>query len=1569
MPHTAYPDAYIQHPATSSPQLVLPPQLPVSTPSSTMGTLISPSQQQAQQAAAGGGGTSQGSNLPCGNGGGIGVKTSNKRNSSGKVQRSKSQQIQQQQQVLSQQQQPPLPPPPPQQQLPLSPQPLSSPPMSLAFQPEHMGGGSGNECGSSPAAAAGSPGTTAASATHATTCTPPLTQDQLLHHMISQQVIQAPLGPFQQPLHQLLPQQPPQPALLTHQERAQLIQQTQQAQLLQHQLLKQAPGTNAASAVTSPSVVGSTGGGEAAGVISDKSQGALYPTSVDVDSQTESNHDTALTLACAGGHAELVSLLLAKGADIEHRDKKGFTPLILAATAGHVDVVEILLEHGAEIEAQSERTKDTPLSLACSGGRYEVVELLLTKGANKEHRNVSDYTPLSLAASGGYVNIIKLLLSHGAEINSRTGSKLGISPLMLAAMNGHTAAVKLLLDMGSDINAQIETNRNTALTLACFQGRHEVVSLLVDRKANIEHRAKTGLTPLMEAASGGYVEVGRVLLDKGADVNAAPVPSSRDTALTIAADKGHYRFVELLLHRGAAVDVKNKKGNSPLWLACNGGHLDVVQLLVSAGADVDSQDNRKVSCLMAAFRKGHVKVVKWKVKHVTQFPSDAELQRFIATVTDKELQKKCQQCMDIIVTAKDRQAAEANKNATSLLLEIDKERQVEEHRRLQAAKRRERRKAKKREKLKEKDKDKNSSPEPEGTENHLEDNDDDEYDDQVEVGPPSATVTSTIGTTLVKNTEAKSTRPNMIKLSPSLSSSSSSSTGPALTPPGNAITSSTNSQSISSTISNSSSATELKKNRRNRKEKIEGMELKRNHLPSPSSPPASVSVSMATSLAVTIAMMTNAGGKLGLYSIAGNNSSSSNTFTSSNSNNNTNSSKCKKNDIIKQPPPSGKNRVGDLDDFGSVSGKVTYKDVDKLGRNLDKVKIAASDSMCLVERDSNLAPKLSPLGTSPRKGQRKDEGWKEVTRKSKKVQVPANAISRVIGRGGCNINAIRETSGAHVEVEKPKGSGDRFIMIKGSAEATRQAHAMINALVQEPDKDLSEIISRTKGKPVEKIQQTPATIGDFAIGMFSVPTTSATTTSGNGQHSGKTSTSGKSQSNRQASTPSTALNGMRLSSSTTGPPITVWQNQQSNSGTPASPRRSSPQKQLSSNASSSTSMPSLTSGTANQEKGISRQLFSSEPHRRAGSATPTTSSSTPPSFNISNPTLKSSVVTVGRNSTDRQQTPTNIGTSSTSGVTGASISSKTVGRPGSSTIRLLQRQGSGTTRSDPQPLPIVSSHVSTSISPATTSVTSSAAQASPGNYSPFESTIFSNVTVQFLNKKEEEKLNFASVAAAGVVPSQSSPLSGQPPSGLPGPGNEVDPNLQAKAPGYKMGIRTASPQSRPEQANRVSANMHFQLPLGGGCYPGPSLPPGVSMPPRPSLPNPASDGGSMSPHNPPHMSSLDHMASQHNPLVPQQLSQTPLHHPLSSNQKEEYSTPHQPMTLPEIKSTLNPNAPDFCVMGSGIVSTPSSLVNGFASSGMGDGRVGSDLGNGMGGGGGNNSAVLEMEIEELVCPQ
>ncbi|XP_076458680.1 ankyrin repeat and KH domain-containing protein 1-like isoform X4 [Babylonia areolata] len=1512
------------------------------------------------------------------------------------------------------QQQPPLPPPPPQQQ------PLPSPsqivaqsvsstvaPLALNLQMEHNGGSQSHQPDFSQQTPVQVSAealqlqqqhlavlsqqqqqqiqqlsyqqlTTQQMAATQQMASPQQQQEQFLQQVLSQhqQVLPA-LGQttFQQPLPQLLPQVPqqgqPAPQLLTQQERAQFYQQSLQATHLQHQLLKQtataAPSAATVAAIPNPASVATPS------VPVDKiQQGSLYPSSVDVDSQTESNHDTALTLACAGGHSELVSLLLAKGADIEHRDKKGFTPLILAATAGHLEVVEILLDHGAEIEAQSERTKDTPLSLACSGGRYEVVEMLLNRVANKEHRNVSDYTPLSLAASGGYVNIIKLLLSHGAEINSRTGSKLGISPLMLAAMNGHTQAVKLLLDMGSDINAQIETNRNTALTLACFQGRHEVVSLLVDRKANIEHRAKTGLTPLMEAASGGYVEVGRVLLDKGADVNAPPVPSSRDTALTIAADKGHYRFVELLLHRSASVDVKNKKGNSPLWLACNGGHLDVVQLLVTAGADIDSQDNRKVSCLMAAFRKSHIKVVKWMVKHVSQFPSDTELQRFISTVTDKELQKKCQQCMDIIVSAKDRQAAEANKNANSLLQEIDREREQDELKRQIAAKRRERRKMRKKRVKEDKtkdNKDKNSSPEPE-SENGAQDqdNEDDDDDDNVQIEPPSATVTSTLGTTLVTNTEAKMSRS---------SSAKNSSHNPC---PVSAVTSAVSSSqtplpTISSVSEKRQQNAESRKNRRNRKEKMSHASSSKESCVVSAAVITTAILSRASVVTTTsdITLMTNALGKVGLHS----NTTSShsqvattsvistvNTISSTPSQSSANN-KRKKNDVIK-PVSAGKSRVGDLDDFGSYSGGKSFqaqKELDRLNKNM---KISTNDMLNLCERDSNVSAKLSPLGTSPRKGQRKEEGWKEVTRKSskktpdighgpatdecsncrskmvnipgtasdecchcrsKKVTVPASVISRVIGRGGCNINSIRETSGAHVDIEKSqKGAVDRVITIKGSAEATRMAHTMITSLVQEPEKDLSEIIARVKGKPVEKPQQTPVTIGDFAIGMFTVPTTTSQSANIVSQ---KSSTS-KSGSSRQPAGSSSAVNGRSSGAGVGQAPTNAWQNPVPGSGGPASPRRS-PQKQLPPSLvphSSSAPAPSLDS------KVVGRPLPAAPGEsRRQGTAT-STSTTTPLSVGSAANSMKSlSSSAAGRVGSELRQPAM---PSSSAGVVGQKAS-----RPATTSVRVLQRQ-TGPVRPDPQPLPIVSSHMS---NPSSMAVTSSSGMTSPA-FSTFHLWNNSSPT-PILSKKED----FASVAAAGVVPTQPSSHSGQAAPGSPASTPTNDPT---KAPGYKAGIGSASPQTRTDLGGPALA---FPGPVGTPEHPddfksnsrdplsGPS-----GMPILPGLPG---DGGRM----PPHLSFTGGLPpgafpNQHHSFFPHQ----PMYSgPGSLDQKEEYSTPHQPMTLPEIKSTLNPNAPDFQITGTG-VGGPGGMVNGYPPQ-MGDVRNGGDgnvmnFNNGAGGGGG-----------------
>ncbi|GFX52341.1 ankyrin repeat and KH domain-containing protein mask [Trichonephila clavipes] len=837
----------------------------------------------------------------------------------------------------------------------------------------------------------------------------------------------------------------------------------------------------------------------------------IYPP-LDLNSQTDSNHDTALTLACAGGHEELVTLLLSRGADIEHRDKKGFAPLMLASTAGHAGVVDILLNNAADIEAPAERTKDTALSLACSGGRYEVVDILLARGANKEHRNVSDYTPLSLAASGGYVNIIKLLLSHGAEINSRcrnclfcrTGSKLGISPLMLAAMNGHVQAVKLLLDMGSDINAQIETNRNTALTLACFQGRHEVVSLLLDRKANVEHRAKTGLTPLMEAASGGYVEVGQVLIDKGADVNAPPVPSSRDTALTIAADKGHYRFVQLLLERDAIVEVKNKKGNSPLWLAANGGHLEVVQLLCSYNADIDSQDNRKVSCLMAAFRKGHVKVVKWMVKEVTQFPSEQDLSRFMSTLTDKEMLKTCGQCADAIRIAKERQAAEANKNANILLEELDIEKNKEESRKAAAARRRERKKKRKQEKLEQVQATKetrktgkvggfssfnkqsgNFSDQSDADDDDEEDEEDEEEEEKIE------TIDSRVPSTNNSPSMSKST------LSSGISSNTETRMKETRVPEEDNVASIANQKSRSelSRLEKRREREKVKTQERNRRNmsminKAISPELNRSckevvvaekHVPNVSESITVINTSSCNrnkkrnqkpdvnlNCTTTFVTTPSSTSVKSIATVSISNVPHTATVDAKSQSQNTNHKHYKTKDMIVNGIAGN-----EYEEFCAIITQSRLKvrnSSDKMGLDsLEELSLELPDVMhTSALRSPSLPHSLKSSLTnsvSPKKWPKRDEGWKEVVRsklfnRSKKVSVPANAISRVIGRGGMNINAIREASGAHIEVEKQKGQGDRTVIIRGSAESTRIAQQLITALIKEPEKELSEILSR-----------------------------------------------------------------------------------------------------------------------------------------------------------------------------------------------------------------------------------------------------------------------------------------------------------------------------------------------------------------------------------------------------------------------------------------------------------------------------------------------------------------------------
>ncbi|KAJ3572376.1 hypothetical protein NPX13_g5069 [Xylaria arbuscula] len=216
----------------------------------------------------------------------------------------------------------------------------------------------------------------------------------------------------------------------------------------------------------------------------------LEKESVNIDFAVPSHGQTGLCCAAARGHAGIVSLLLNRGADIDHQDKLGQTALMHAVQRGHTEIVQLLIERGANLEFEKNQGKMTltALSLAARRGQTAVAELLLDAGANLEHEcSYSSRTPLSLAAEGrysieGFSGTVKMLLERGVDMESRDAD-FDHTPLLWAAESGHINTVRHLLDYGANIGFQSSITGETALSLATEFNRKETVQLLLERGA------------------------------------------------------------------------------------------------------------------------------------------------------------------------------------------------------------------------------------------------------------------------------------------------------------------------------------------------------------------------------------------------------------------------------------------------------------------------------------------------------------------------------------------------------------------------------------------------------------------------------------------------------------------------------------------------------------------------------------------------------------------------------------------------------------------------------------------------------------------------------------------------------------------------------------------------------------------------------------------------------------------------------------------------------------------------------------------------------------------------------
>uniref|UniRef100_W5M8C8 Ankyrin repeat domain 44 n=1 Tax=Lepisosteus oculatus TaxID=7918 RepID=W5M8C8_LEPOC len=320
--------------------------------------------------------------------------------------------------------------------------------------------------------------------------------------------------------------------------------------------------------------------------------------STDVVDAVDSQGQTPLMLAVAGGHGDAVSVLLEREASVDIADSQGRTALHIGLLCGQEECVQCLLEQEAAV-CVGDAAGRTPLHLAAAGGHASCLNELLNIALSEGSPPFRDNRGLTgVHISSGHESCVEVLLEQKA---CRRFEGNPFTPLHCAVMNNHEACASMLLDaLGSDI-VNCSDAKGSPLHAAAFMDHVDCLQLLLSHGASGNAVDQSGRSAVMMGAEQGSVgAVGELV--GSAKANLSLTDHKKNTALHLACSNGQEQCALLILEKLTdpnLINAANAALQTPLHLAARSGLKHVVQELLSRGASVQLQDENGLTPALA----------------------------------------------------------------------------------------------------------------------------------------------------------------------------------------------------------------------------------------------------------------------------------------------------------------------------------------------------------------------------------------------------------------------------------------------------------------------------------------------------------------------------------------------------------------------------------------------------------------------------------------------------------------------------------------------------------------------------------------------------------------------------------------------------------------------------------------------------------------------------------------------------------------------------------------------------------------------------------------------------------